>query len=364
MSFLDDTGVGRLVANIKQRADIDYQAKLVSGTNIKTVGGTTLLGSGNIAFPSHSQCFWGTSSTSAGVSRKAVSCSRYSYVEGAIIGVYFENANTVTSGLELTITNGSAKSVYIGETTTGTNNSLLWSAKTTVFFMATAAGYRFITAVSDYNVAPARGAATWYGECTTAATENSKKCDIPNFVKAKGSLISIKFANANTANTLTLQINGTSWDYIQPSNNLRWDAGDTLTFMYDGTYYRYLATSRATYDYNVTTDISSYITVASGYTGRIVQAYERNGFITLRLLLNRGGTTNFTQGRTSGAFTINSAYAPYDQIIHPIGASTAVNGYINRWANLLITTTGATIIDSYAYADIKEMEITVTYMKK
>lgn len=113
---------------------------------------------------------------------------------------------------------------------------------------------------------------------------------------------------------------------------------------------------------NKVTDISDKITIASGYTGRIVQAYEKNGFVTLRVLLNRGGSTKFTQGRTAGAFSIDSAYAPYDQIIHPIGASTAVNGYVNRWANLLITTTGATLIDSYAYADIKEMEITVTYM--
>lgn len=110
------------------------------------------------------------------------------------------------------------------------------------------------------------------------------------------------------------------------------------------------------------TDISSYITVGSGFTGRIKQAYCWGKLVTIRLLLNRGGT-NFVQGRTSSAFSINSAYAPKDQIIHPISASTAVNGYVNRWANLLVTTTGASLIDSYAYSDIKEMEITITYMK-
>lgn len=49
MPYLDDTGVEYLVGDIKEKTDAAYQAKLVSGTNIKTVNGNSLLGSGDLA---------------------------------------------------------------------------------------------------------------------------------------------------------------------------------------------------------------------------------------------------------------------------------------------------------------------------
>ena len=49
MPYLDDAGVEYLVADIKEKTDAAYQEKLVSGTNIKTVNGNSLLGSGDLA---------------------------------------------------------------------------------------------------------------------------------------------------------------------------------------------------------------------------------------------------------------------------------------------------------------------------
>ena len=49
MPYLDDTGVEYLVGDLKEKTDAAYQEKLVSGTNIKTVNGTSILGSGNLA---------------------------------------------------------------------------------------------------------------------------------------------------------------------------------------------------------------------------------------------------------------------------------------------------------------------------
>ena len=49
MPYLDDTGVEYLVGDIKEKTDAADQAKLVSGTNIKTINNESLLGSGNIA---------------------------------------------------------------------------------------------------------------------------------------------------------------------------------------------------------------------------------------------------------------------------------------------------------------------------
>ena len=47
MGFLDATGITTLVNKLKTK----FQPLLVSGTNIKTVGGYSLLGSGNVPFP-------------------------------------------------------------------------------------------------------------------------------------------------------------------------------------------------------------------------------------------------------------------------------------------------------------------------
>lgn len=48
MSFLDNTGVQNLVNDLKAKTDSAYQKTLVSGTNIKTVNGNSLLGSGDL----------------------------------------------------------------------------------------------------------------------------------------------------------------------------------------------------------------------------------------------------------------------------------------------------------------------------
>lgn len=48
MAYLDSTGVTYLTSDIKAKADADYQAKLVSGTNIKTINGSSVLGSGDL----------------------------------------------------------------------------------------------------------------------------------------------------------------------------------------------------------------------------------------------------------------------------------------------------------------------------
>ena len=54
MSFLDNAGVTKLTSYLKTKIEAlisNKQDTLVSGTNIKTVGGYSLLGSGNVSFP-------------------------------------------------------------------------------------------------------------------------------------------------------------------------------------------------------------------------------------------------------------------------------------------------------------------------
>lgn len=48
MAFLDSSGITRLCADLKTR----FQEKLVSGSNIKTINNSSILGSGNLSIAS------------------------------------------------------------------------------------------------------------------------------------------------------------------------------------------------------------------------------------------------------------------------------------------------------------------------
>lgn len=198
--------------------------------------------------------WYGTCSTSA--AEKTVTCSGYTLTAGNIIGVLFSSAN-IFSTPTLNVNSTGAKSIYIGNATPdGTTNVLKWSANTMVYFMYDGTYYRYITSISAADVAPSRGANTWYGTSNTSATTQAKTSTIDNFVLTKGAIISINFSTANTYTSakLTLNVNGTGVKDIyknnattSSTNTLLWDANTTLTFIYDGSHYQ-LARQRITSD--------------------------------------------------------------------------------------------------------------------
>lgn len=81
----------------------------------------------------------------------------------------------------------------------------------------------------------------FYGSCGTAASTTTKEVSCDGFVLKAGALISIKFDNSNTATgTCYLNVNSTGAKRIRRANgstqavNNIWDAGDIVTFVYDG----------------------------------------------------------------------------------------------------------------------------------
>lgn len=88
----------------------------------------------------------------------------------------------------------------------------------------------------------------YYGTSSIDATTAVKTVDCPNFTLSAGQLIAVKFTYGNTStSTLKLNVNTTGdiTIYVQnaatsSTNTLFWDAGQTLLFMYDGTYFRYI----------------------------------------------------------------------------------------------------------------------------
>ena len=194
--------------------------------------------------------WYGTSSTTASTSEKAVTCADFDYKAGSIIAVLFTTANTAATPT-LNVNSKGAKSVLIG-TAAGNSgtNVLKWSANTILLFMYDGTNFIYLTAVAAASVNPPRGANTWYGVCSTSASTAAKIADIDNFVLTKGAVVVLQMTTANTnTGNITLNVNSTGVKDIvvgnavtSSSNSLTWAANDVLVFAYDGNYWRFAAT--------------------------------------------------------------------------------------------------------------------------
>ena len=205
----------------------------------------------------HAPTTWyGVCGTTSSTAAKSVTCANFVLQTGAVIGIYFSTGN-IAATPTLNINNTGAKSIYIGnDPPDATTNVLKWSGGTMLYFMYDGSYYRYMTAISSGTViAPPRGANTWYGTSSIAAGTAMKTSTIDNFVLVKGTVACIKFTYANTANAPTLNINSTGEKAIyyngavtSSSNKLTWDAGETVTFIYTGSYYYFVCKSTAAVD--------------------------------------------------------------------------------------------------------------------
>lgn len=197
--------------------------------------------------------WYGESSTQASVADKVITCSGFTLETGAIIGIYFSQANTTSVLLTFNINNTGAKYVYIGAGSTDSTNTLEWSGVSMVYVMYDGSHYQYITSISNANLAPSRGANTWIGTSNSNASSQYKTANIDNYVLTKGSLLSITFSTANTYTSakISLSINGGGYKDIyyngavtSSTNTLLWDANTTITFIYDGTGYVFVCSSK------------------------------------------------------------------------------------------------------------------------
>ena len=194
--------------------------------------------------------WYGTCSTTASTTQKDVTCSGFALTAGNVIGVLFTTANTAATPT-LNVNSTTAKSIYVGNSTpSSTTNVLKWSANTMIYFMYDGTYYRYITSVSAGSVIPSRGANTWYGTSSTGATTQAKTSTIENFVLTQGAIVCITFSTANTYSSakITLNVNSTGAKDVyynnavtSATNTLFWNAGETITFIYSGSYYYFVS---------------------------------------------------------------------------------------------------------------------------
>lgn len=197
--------------------------------------------------------WYGTCSTTASTTEKAVTCSGFVLTTGAIIAVLFTTGNTAATPT-LNVNTTGAKSIYIGASTpSSTTNAFKWSANTLLTFMYDGTYFRYMGAESAGSVIPSEGAGSWYGTSSSSATASAKTSSITNYILTQGARVSVTFTNANTyvAGALTLNINSTGAKTIyfnnaatSTTNTLTWEAGETITFIYSGSYYFFVSKSK------------------------------------------------------------------------------------------------------------------------
>ena len=190
--------------------------------------------------------YYGTCSTASGTAAKVVTladATGFSLKTGAIIAVKFTNANSVASPT-LNVNSTGAKSIMRYGTTAVSTSSTVngWTAGAVQVFV-----YDGTNWVADYwynstysNASMGQG----YATCTTAEATAAKAATLSSYSLQTGGIVSVKFTYAVPANaTLNVNAKGAKAIYYRgaaiPADIIK--AGDTATFIYDGTQYHLIA---------------------------------------------------------------------------------------------------------------------------
>lgn len=193
--------------------------------------------------------FYAVCDTAAGTAAKTVTIDDFVLQTGVTIVVKFTNNNTVSSPT-LKVNDTDAKPIYRYGTTaaSGINNTTGWHAGSMIALTYDGTGwimnrgYNYYTDTNT-NVAFGQG----YGTCSTAAATTTKSVTLTDYSLVLGGIVSVKFTNSVPANA-TMSINSKTAKAIYyrgaaiGSNIIQ--AGDTATFIYDGSYYHLLAVDK------------------------------------------------------------------------------------------------------------------------
>ena len=183
----------------------------------------------------------GICTTSATVLNKVVTCENFKIYPGVRIQVYFSNANTATNGLlTLNVNNTGNVGIYVCDNQVNSYNQLLWgSAGVSITFVLVKNNSNSIYWKALDTPYPL------YGTCNTEADVQAKVVGCSRPVICKGTSISIKMTNTNTAEAATLNVASTGGKTIYANNEpltvnsrFNWRANTVQKFVFDGQYWR------------------------------------------------------------------------------------------------------------------------------
>lgn len=207
--------------------------------------------------------FYGTCDTAAATAAKIVKLvdanpNAATLITGMLLCVKFTNANGVASPTLTIQTSGgtqliAAKSIMrYGTTAPSTSAASSWTAGAVVPFIYDGTNWIEASSWDNNTTYSALSLGFGYGTCATAAGTAAKAVTLSSGVLgANGSIVAVKFTNANTVTKPTLNVNSKGaknifWHGAQLTDTGLIKAGDIVTFMYDGTQYQIISISPVT----------------------------------------------------------------------------------------------------------------------
>lgn len=195
--------------------------------------------------------FYGTCDTAAATAAKIVKLAdtasdAATLITGMLLCVKFTNTNSVANPTLTIQTSGgtqliAAKNIMrYGTTRPSTNAATSWTAGAIVPFIYD--GTNWIEASSwDNNTTYANYSfGNGYATCTTAAGTAAKVATYTNYALVNHGIVAVKFTNANTVASPTLNINSKGakaiWYHgaaVSDNAGKIWGAGDIVTFIYN-----------------------------------------------------------------------------------------------------------------------------------
>lgn len=298
------------------------------------VGGTDQnTGSVKLATENFKPSYYGICSTAKDTADKEVTISGdFQLVEGAMVVVKFVESNSV-SNPTLNVNGTGAKPLYRYGTTTmsSTASTTGWNAGAIQLFVYDGTGWiRDYWVNSTYsNVSLGQG----YATCSTAAATVAKTASLSSYTLSTGGIVSIRFTNSVPANA-TLNINSKGAKPIYYNNTAITDnviqAGDTATFIYNGTQYHLLSNDRWGKDLSNLPLHGDEFSI----TNNIIHLKEGNGIVVDSSGVHHKDTSS--QANIAAADGKYVSGLIFDEYGHVTGATAYTNG---------LTTNGGSLVD-------------------
>lgn len=200
---------------------------------------------------SHGQhAVYGTCSTAAGTAEKAitVSGSGFSLAAGQMISVKFTTSNTASS-VKFNVNSTGAKPIWYNNAEyTGTSNRVTGYANAVMTYVYNGSHWVWVSSGVDNNTTYSNvSLGHGYATCDTAEATVAKVGTLSSYSLQKGGIVAVKFSyNVPASATLNINSKGAKAIYFRnaaiTANIIK--AGDTATFMYDGSYYQLLSIDR------------------------------------------------------------------------------------------------------------------------
>ena len=215
---------------------------------------------------------------------------------------------------------------------------------------------------------------TWYGTSSTGATTQAKTVTCSGFTLETGAIVCVTFSNANTyaSAKITLNVNSTGAKDVyynnavtSSTNTLLWKAGETVIFVYSGSYYYFAGKSANKLSAFV--NDSGFITSAdvpegsSAYTGTIsavsttASSGSNNGFARGDHVHNITSSTitsalGYTPGTSSTDENVKSTTVTAASTMYLVGSSSSstTTGGVNKHASINAYVTADSGTSGYA----------------